>query len=67
MAFLGKKDDKEGGNMAILKREEENVVQRGELNALLAEPGIWLDDRLVDEALHGADFLRRMQHSDGYF
>ena len=35
--------------------------------ARLAEPGIWLDDRLVDEALHGADFLHRMQHADGYF
>jgi hypothetical protein len=28
---------------------------------------LWLDDRMVDEALHGADFLMRMQHRDGYF
>ena len=28
---------------------------------------LWMDDRLVDEALHGADFLVRMQHPDGYF
>ena len=28
---------------------------------------LWLDDRMVDEALHGADFLLRMQHPDGYF
>jgi hypothetical protein len=28
---------------------------------------LWLDERIVDEALHGADFLCRMQHPDGYF
>ena len=28
---------------------------------------LWMDDRMVDEALHGADFLLRMQHPDGYF
>ncbi len=28
---------------------------------------LWMDDRMVDEALHGADFLVRMQHADGYF
>lgn len=38
-----------------------------ETRARLAEPGIWMEDRLVDEALHGADFLRRMLHPDGYF
>ncbi len=29
--------------------------------------GIWLDDRIVDEALHGADFLVRMQSPRGFF
>lgn len=38
-----------------------------EAHARLREPGIWMDDRLVDEALHGADFLLRMLHPDGYF
>lgn len=38
-----------------------------EARSRLAEPGIWMDDRLVDEALHGADFLMRMLHPDGYF
>ncbi len=38
-----------------------------ETRARLAEPGIWMDDRLVDEALHGADFLHRMLHPDGTF
>ncbi len=33
----------------------------------LAEPGVWMDDRLVDEALHGADFLHRLQRPDGAF
>lgn len=33
----------------------------------IADPGVWMEDRLVDEALHGADFLLRMQHPDGYF
>jgi cytoskeletal protein CcmA (bactofilin family) len=38
MALLGKKEDKTGNGMAILKREEENVVPRGgELNALLGK------------------------------
>jgi len=27
----------------------------------------WLDERLVDEALHGADFLVRMQAPEGFF
>ncbi len=27
----------------------------------------WLDDRIVDEATHGADFLIRMLDADGYF
>ena len=27
----------------------------------------WLDERIVDEALHGADFLVRMQAPEGYF
>lgn len=27
----------------------------------------WFDERMVDEALHGADFLLRMQHSSGFF
>jgi len=27
----------------------------------------WLDERLVDEALHGADFLMRMQAPEGFF
>ena len=27
----------------------------------------WLDERIVDEALHGADFLVRMQASEGFF
>ncbi|MFL6661839.1 MAG: glycoside hydrolase family 9 protein, partial [Rhizobacter sp.] len=32
-----------------------------------AEAGTsWFDERIVDEALHGADFLVRMQHPDGY-
>lgn len=28
---------------------------------------LWMDERMVDEALHGADFLCRMQHPDGFF
>jgi len=28
---------------------------------------LWLDERMVDEALHGADFLMRMQHASGFF
>ncbi|UTH73669.1 glycoside hydrolase family 9 protein [Chromobacterium sp. IIBBL 290-4] len=27
----------------------------------------WFDERLQDEALHGADFLLRMQHESGFF
>ena len=27
----------------------------------------WLDERIVDEALHGADFLVRMQAPEGFF
>lgn len=27
----------------------------------------WFAERMVDEALHGADFLLRMQHPDGFF
>ncbi|MCD5361174.1 glycoside hydrolase family 9 protein [Chromobacterium aquaticum] len=34
--------------------------------ALPAQPR-WFDERMVDEALHGADFLLRMQHSSGFF
>ena len=38
MALLGKKEDKAGSGMAILKREDETVVPRsGELNALLGK------------------------------
>ncbi|HEY2928997.1 glycoside hydrolase family 9 protein [Piscinibacter sp.] len=33
----------------------------------LVQPSLWFDERIVDEALHGADFLRRMQHPDGAF
>jgi hypothetical protein len=33
----------------------------------LADTGLWMDDRMVDEALHGADFLVRMQSPEGYF
>jgi hypothetical protein len=35
--------------------------------ARLQETDIWMDDRLVDEALHGADFLVRMQNPAGFF
>ncbi|MEK8031787.1 glycoside hydrolase family 9 protein [Ideonella sp. DXS29W] len=38
-----------------------------ETRSRLADPGVWMADRLVDEALHGADFLCRMLHPDGYF
>jgi len=41
-----------------------NLIE-GRARAPKAPP--WLDDRMVDEALHGADFLVRMQHPDGYF
>jgi hypothetical protein len=33
----------------------------------LNETDLWMDDRLVDEALHGADFLVRMQNPAGFF
>ncbi|WP_230677495.1 glycoside hydrolase family 9 protein [Chromobacterium violaceum] len=33
----------------------------------LPPQGKWFDERLVDEALHGADFLLRMQHESGFF
>ncbi|POZ60837.1 endoglucanase-like protein [Chromobacterium alticapitis] len=33
----------------------------------LASHGKWFDERIVDEALHGADFLLRMQHESGFF
>lgn len=33
----------------------------------LPQQGKWFDERLVDEALHGADFLLRMQHESGFF
>ena len=33
----------------------------------LPAQSIWLDDRIVDEALHGADFLIRMLDPQGYF
>ncbi|HTC68266.1 MAG TPA: glycoside hydrolase family 9 protein, partial [Acidothermaceae bacterium] len=35
--------------------------------ARLQETDIWMDDRLADEALHGADFLVRMQNPAGFF
>jgi hypothetical protein len=35
--------------------------------AQLRAPGKWLAERLVDEALHGADFLVRMQDAAGFF
>ncbi|MED5618122.1 glycoside hydrolase family 9 protein [Ideonella sp. BN130291] len=31
-----------------------------------AQP-LWFDERMVDEALHGADYLLRLQHPSGYF
>jgi hypothetical protein len=33
----------------------------------MAAQSLWLDERIVDEALHGADFLMRMLDADGYF
>lgn len=35
--------------------------------ARLPQQPLWMDERIVDEALHGADFLLRMQHPDGFF
>lgn len=34
---------------------------------LASRQPLWMDERIVDEALHGADFLVRMQHPDGFF
>lgn len=34
---------------------------------ILPSHGKWFDERIVDEALHGADFLARMQHESGFF
>ena len=34
---------------------------------LMPRQPLWMDERIVDEALHGADFLVRMQHPDGFF
>ncbi|WP_232538552.1 glycoside hydrolase family 9 protein [Chromobacterium phragmitis] len=33
----------------------------------LPPQGKWFDERMVDEASHGADFLLRMQHESGFF
>ena len=38
-----------------------------EARTRVPQPSLWVDDRMVDEALHGADFLMRMQHPDGFF
>jgi hypothetical protein len=38
-----------------------------EARARLNDPDLWMNDRLVDEALHGVDFLVRMQNPAGYF
>jgi len=35
--------------------------------ARMPAQSVWLDERMVDEALHGADFLVRMQDPEGYF
>ena len=35
--------------------------------ARLPQQPLWMEERIVDEALHGADFLVRLQHPDGYF
>jgi len=35
--------------------------------ARMPAQSVWLDERMVDEALHGADFLVRMQDKAGYF
>jgi hypothetical protein len=35
--------------------------------ARLPKQSVWLDERIVDEALHGADFLMRMLDPAGYF
>ncbi len=33
----------------------------------MPEQSVWLNERMVDEALHGADFLVRMLDPEGYF
>ena len=35
--------------------------------ARMPAQSLWLDERIVDEAVHGADFLMRMLDADGYF
>jgi hypothetical protein len=35
--------------------------------ARMSAQSMWLDERIVDEALHGADHLMRMQDAAGYF
>lgn len=35
--------------------------------ARMPQQSLWLEDRMLDEALHGADFLMRMLDADGYF
>ncbi|MFZ6751039.1 glycoside hydrolase family 9 protein [Undibacterium sp. Ren11W] len=35
--------------------------------ARMPRQSVWLEDRMIDEALHGADFLVRMLDADGYF
>jgi hypothetical protein len=35
--------------------------------ARMPAQSLWLDERIVDEALHGADFLMRMLDAEGYF
>jgi hypothetical protein len=35
--------------------------------ASMPRQSVWLEDRMLDEALHGADFLMRMLDPDGYF
>jgi hypothetical protein len=35
--------------------------------ARLPQQPLWFDERMVDEALHGADFLMRLQHPSGFF
>ena len=36
-------------------------------HARMPKQSSWLEDRMIDEALHGADFLMRMLDADGYF
>lgn len=36
-------------------------------HARMPQQSMWFAERMVDEALHGADFLMRMQDVDGYF